>query len=146
MIGEPLVLRHHTQHDAHSGQGVHGGGYVLLSFDLVALAPDVVQQHIEHGHGHRGDPLAQTQRHSVVFQTGGAQCQCAGHQMEGIARAQHNGHQAEQAELGASLAAANHADAHREHGDQIEDIENGFNNSSHTFFSFICFDCSFLIL
>ena len=44
-------------------------------------------------------------------------------------RAQHNGHQAEQAELGASLAAANHADAHREHGDQIEDIENGFNLS-----------------
>ena len=146
MVGEPLVLRHHAQHDAHSGQGVHGGGHVLLPFDLVALAPDVVQQHIEHGHGHRGDPLAQTQRHGVVFQTGGAQCQCAGHQMEGVTRAQHNGHQAEQAELGASLAAADHADAHREHGDQIKDVENSFNNSSHTFFSFICFDCSFLIL
>ena len=38
------------------------------------------------------------------------------------------------------------ADAHREHGDQIKDVENSFNNSSHTFFSFICFDCSFLIL
>lgn len=49
-------------------------------------------------------------------------------------------------ELGASLAIADHADAHREHGDQIEDVENSFNNSSHTFFSFICFDCSFLIL
>ena len=146
MVGEPLVLRHHAQHNAHSGQGVHRGGHVLLTLDLVALAPDVVQQHIEHGHGHRGDPLAQTQRHGVVFQTGGAQRQCAGHQMEGVARAQHNGHQAEQAELGASLAIADHADAHREHGDQIEDVENSFNNSSHTFFSFICFDCSFLIL
>ena len=59
--------------------------------------------------------------------------------MEGVARAQHNGHQAEQAELGTGLAAADHADAHREYSDQIEDIENGFNNSSHTFVSFVCF-------
>ena len=146
MVGEPLVLRHHAQHDAHSGQGVHGGGHVLLTLDLVALAPDVVQQYIEHGHSHRGDPLAQTQRHSVVFQTGGTQRQCAGHQMEGVASAQHNGHQAEQAELGAGLAAADHADAHREYGDQIEDVENSLNDCSHAFFSFICFDCSFLIL
>ena len=66
--------------------------------------------------------------------------------MEGVARAQHNGHQAEQAELGASLAAADHADAHREYGDQIEDIENGLNDCSHTFVSFVCFRSQVLFL
>ena len=131
VVGQPLVLRHHAQHDAHSGKGVHGNGQILLALDLVALAPDVVQQYIEHGHGHGGDPLAQAQRHSVAFQAGGAQCQGTGHQMEGVTCAQHHGHQTEQAELGAVLAAADHADAQGQHGDQIEDVENGLNDCSH---------------
>ena len=131
MVGQPLVLRHHAQHDAHGRKSVHGNGQVFLALDLVALAPDVVQQHIEHGHGHRGDPLAQTQRHSVVLQAGGAQCQRTGHQMERVTCAQHHGHQAEQAKLGVVLAAADHADAHGQHGDKIEDVEYGLNDCSH---------------
>ena len=51
--------------------------------------------------------------------------------MEGIACAQHHGHQAEQAELGILLAAADHADAHGKDGDKIKNVENGFNDCSH---------------
>ena len=75
VVGQPLVLRHHAHHDAHGRKSVHGNGQVFLALDVVSLAPDVVQQHIEHRHGDSGDPLAQTQRPSVVLQAGGAQCQ-----------------------------------------------------------------------
>ena len=130
VVGQPLVLRHHAQHDAHGRKGVHGNGQILLALDLVALAPDVVQQYIEHGHGHRGDPLAQAQRHSVAVQAGGAQCQGTGHQMEGVTCTQHHAI-SRTGGTGCQPCCRGSCGCPRQHGDQIEDVENGLNDCSH---------------
>ena len=45
----------------------------LVITDLVAAAPDIVQQHIEHRHGDGGDQFADTQGYRVIFQPRGAQ-------------------------------------------------------------------------
>ena len=136
LVGEPLVLRHHAQQHTRSGQDIHGNGQTLPALHMVAFAPDIIQQHVKDGHGDGSDPLAQTQRNCVVFQTGGTQCQRTGDKVEGITCTQHHSHKAEQLELRAALAAADHTDAHREHGGQIEDVENGFNDCTHRVCSF----------
>ena len=133
---EPLVLRHHAEHDANGGEQVDGGGQAAFALDLVALPPDVVEQHIEDGHGDGGDPLAEAERHGVVFKAGGAQRQRAGDQVEGVAGAQHDGHQTEQAELLAALASADHQNTDGDDGHQIDGVKDGFDNSLHDNFLF----------
>ena len=133
---QPLVLRHHAKADSHSAERVHGGGQTGLSLDLIALPPDVVEQHIENGHGDGCDPLAQTKRDGVVLKAGGAQRQHTGNQVEGISGSQHNSHQPEQPKLRIALAVSDHQNADGDDGHQIERIEEGFNNCLHMPFSF----------
>ena len=133
---EPLVLRHHAQNHTQTGQTVDSSGDTLLAGDLIMLPPYIVQQNIEHGHGDRSDPLAYAQRHGEIFQTGGAQRQGPGHQMEGIAGTQNHSHPAKQAELVAALAAADHQDADGDNRYQIDGIKNGFYNCLHKSYSF----------
>ena len=139
---EPLVLRHHAEHDANGGEQVDGSGQAAFALDLVALPPDIVEQHIEDGHGDGGDPLAEAERHGVVFKAGGAQRQRAGDQVEGVASAQHDGHQTEQAELLVALASADHQNTDGDDRHQIDGVEDGFDNSLHD--NFLFSDCLFL--
>ena len=131
MVGEPLVLGHHAEDHTGSRQSVDGPGHGLLALDVVALTPDVVQQHIEYRHGDRGDPLAQTQLESVAVKAGGAQSQCAGHQMEGITGTQHHSHPAKQLELGGAFTVPDHADAHGKDGEQIKNVKKRFKDRTH---------------
>ena len=48
---EPLILRHHAQHNPQAGQAVHGYGKDALAIYSVSLPPDIVKQHIENSHG-----------------------------------------------------------------------------------------------
>ena len=129
---QPLVLRHHAQRNAHGSQSVHRGGQLLLSLDLIALTPDVVEQHIEHGHGDRGNPFAQSQRYGEVFKPCGAQCNRTRNQVERVACAQHNCHQTEQTELLVALASTNHQNADGNDGHQINSVKERFNNRLHS--------------
>ena len=74
--------------------------------------------------------------HGVVFKAGGAQRQRAGDQVEGVAGAQHDGHQTEQAELLAALASADHQNTDGDDGHQIDGVKDGFDNSLHDNFLF----------
>ena len=65
----------------------------------------------------KGFLFAQTQLESVAVKAGGAQSQCAGHQMEGITGTQHHSHPAKQLELGGAFAVPDHADAHGKDGE-----------------------------
>ena len=116
-------MRQHAQRDTHDGQGKdrHGRSDVVLH--LVALAPHVVEQYVEDGHGNRGNPLAQAQLHGISVKAGRAERQRAGDQVERITGAQNDRHPAKQLELTVALAAANHANAEGNDRHQIDDVE-----------------------
>ena len=67
----PGVLREEAQQDAQSGQQLDGDGDALLSADVIAAAPDVVQQDVKDGHGDGGDKLSDSKGNGEVFQSGG---------------------------------------------------------------------------
>ena len=135
---EPLVLRHHAKDDAHGSQPVDGSGQALLPLDPVALTPHIVEQHIKNCHRDRGDPLAESQGHGVVFQTRGAERQRTGNQMEGVTGAQHNGHQAEQPELRVALTPTDHQDTDGDDRYQIDGIKYSFYDCLHRSVSPFC--------
>ena len=128
---EPLVLGHHAEGHPGRRQAPDRGGQAVFAADLIPGPPDVVEQHIKDGHGHRGDPLAQAQGHGVILQAGGAEGQGPGHQMEGVPRPQQDGHGAEEGELGIALAAPEHPDAQGDDGGQIDRIKKCFHNGLH---------------
>ena len=125
---EPLVLGHHAEGHPGRRQAPDCRGQAVFAADLIPGPPDVVEQHIKDGHGHRGDPLAQAQGHGVILQAGGAKGQGPGHQMEGVPRPQQDGHGAEEGELGIALAAPEHPDAQGDDGGQIDRIKKCFHN------------------
>ena len=133
---EPVVLGHHAQDDPQSGQSVNGDGGIFAALHMVARPPDVVENHVEDGHGDGGDPLAQTQSYGEAFQTRGTQGQCPGDQVEGIAAAQQHGHNAKEGELTVALAATDHLDSESDNGTQINGVKYGFNNCLHRDFPF----------
>lgn len=104
---------------------------------MVALPPDIVEQHIEDGHGHRGNQLADAQDSGVVFQAGGAESHGPGNQMERVTGTQHDCHDAEQPELRIALASADHADTEGDDGGEIDNVKQSFCNSLHNGFSFL---------
>ena len=134
---QPLVLGHHAQGNAHTGQSVNQRSQTVLPLHMVALPPYIVEQDIEDGHGHRGDPLTSAQGNGVVFQSGGAEGDGTGNQVERVTGAQYHSHDTEQTELGVSLAALDHLDAKGDDGNQIDNVEQSFCNSLHSSISFL---------
>ena len=120
---EPLVLGHHAQGDTHAGQTVHGGGQAALAGDVVALPPDVVEQYIEYRHGDGGDPFTNAQGDGVVLQTGGAEGESAGDQVEGITGPQHHRHPAEQTVLRLAAAVADHQNSDGDDRNEINSVK-----------------------
>ena len=107
-----------------------------MALDLITLTPDVIENHIEDGHGDGGDPLAQSQGYGVVLQAGSAQCQRTGYQAEGVSRAQHHSHHAEEPVLTPSLAAPDHKNSDGNDGDEIDRVKQGLYNCLHNEYSF----------
>jgi len=131
--GDGVRPQHHRDVEAeaqHDSQPHPAESLVIVLFGAA------VEQHIENGHGHRGDSLSKAQRNGVVLQSGGAQRQRAGNQVEGITGAQHHRHPAEQTKLGVAFAAADHQNADGDHRDQINGVKQGFYNCLHSSFSF----------
>jgi len=133
----PLILRKQAEEDAGGGQQIDPDGQVGLALDVIALAPDEIQDDIEDGHGDGGDQLADAQRGRITGQAGGAEGDGPGHQVEGISASQHDGHQAVEAVLGNILSLPHHADAEGDDGGKIDDVKQCFKDCLHGFKSFL---------
>lgn len=128
---QPCILREEAEGDPQGRQQIHGGGNAVLTIDLVPDPPHIVEDDVKDRHGNGGDEFAYAQGDDKVFQTSGAESQSPGDQMEGVAGAKDDGHDAEQPVLFVSPALYDHGDANSDHGSQIDCIKQCFNNSLH---------------
>lgn len=108
---QPAVLRTETQKDTECGQQVYDSRYPVFSGNVIAAPPYIIQENVKNRHCDGGDELADTEGNGIVFQSGGAQRECARNQMEGVAKPKHDCHNAEQPVLSARIAFANYDDS-----------------------------------
>ena len=85
-------------------------------------AKRMMQEDIKHGHGDGSDELSDAESGGEVFESGSAQRDCARHQMEGVAQAKDDSHDAKETVLSAA-ASADHDDSERDDCDQIHCVK-----------------------